>query len=62
MGLEYGYDGSKGKWYAKGIWFLRLYNTEAEMEADRYNALNSYFEKRKLYHDIAMGLVQLRYM
>lgn len=61
MGLQYGYDEIKGKWYAKGLWFIRYYDTEAEMKADSYNATMAYFEKRRSYHDIAMCFAQLRY-
>lgn len=62
MGLQYGYDEIKGKWYAKGFQFLRYYDTEEEMKIDKYNALMEYFDKRKSFHDFAMSFAQLRYM
>ena len=46
MGLKYGFDESIGKWYAKGLWFIRLYDSESEMENDKQNALEEYFEFR----------------
>lgn len=62
MGLQYGYDETRGKWYAKGLWFIRYYDTEEEMKADAYDATMAYFEKRKIYHNIAMNFAQLRYV
>ena len=62
MGLQYGYDETKGLWYAKGLWFIRYYDTEEEMKADSWNATEVYFQKLEAFHDIAMGLVQLRYV
>lgn len=61
MGLKYGYDELKGKWYAKGLFFLRYYGTEEEMKADLGNATTEYFEQLKSYHDVAMAFAQLRY-
>ena len=62
MGLQYGYDETKGKWYAKGFRFIRYYDTEEEMKADAHDATIEYFERQKAFHDIAMGLTQLRYV
>ena len=62
MGLQYGYDPIKGKWYAKGLWFIRYYDTKEQMETDSYDATIAYFEKRRSYHDFAMSFAQLRYM
>lgn len=50
MGLKYGYDEKIGKWYASGLYFLKLYDTEEEMKSDAYDAQEEYFEKMKLMH------------
>lgn len=55
MGLEYGFDENTGKWYAKGLWFTRLYNSKSEMEADKMNVL-------KYYVSFMCALADLRYL
>ena len=59
MGLEYGFDENTGKWYAKGLQFTRLYNSESEMEADKMNALKDYFERRVNYVSFMCALADL---
>ena len=62
MGLEYGYDAKKNKWFAKGFQFLRLYETEEEMKADALKATEEYFEQRKGFSVVANLFAQLRYV
>ena len=61
MGLEFGYDKIKDKWYARGFQFLRLYNTEEEMKEDAPKATEAYFEQRNRFYAVANMFAQLRY-
>lgn len=49
MGLQYGYDKVRGKRFAKGYMFLKLYDSEEEMETDKMAALEEYFRRREVY-------------
>lgn len=48
MGLRRGYDKTKGKWFAEGLWFIRYYDTEEEMKADD-KAFNDYIKRLKYF-------------
>ena len=48
MGLRYGYDEKIGKWYASGLYFRKLYDSEEEMKSDAYDAQIEYFDRLKL--------------
>ena len=59
MGLQYGYDAVKRKWYAKGFMILRYYNSKEEMESDD-NAFPAYMERLKAFHTFSNILASMR--
>lgn len=59
MGLQYGYDAVKRKWYAKGFMFLRYYDTREEMEADE-DAFPAYMERLKAFNTLSNILASMR--
>lgn len=59
MGLQYGYDEPKGKWYAKGFMFLRYYNSKEEMESDD-NAFPEYIKRLEAFHTFSNILASMR--
>ena len=60
MGLEYGYNEAKNKWYAKGLWFIKWYDSKEEMEYDRMNAQDEYFLKRRIFNSFIYAFADLR--
>ena len=61
MGLEYGYDETKKKWYAKGLWFIKWYDSKEEMEEDSSHAFDEYVKVLDIHNSIVYSLAQLRY-
>lgn len=61
MGLEYGYDEAKNKWYAKGLYFIKWYNSKEEMEEDSSHAFDEYVKVLDIHNSIVYSLAQLRY-
>lgn len=59
MGLQYGYDATKGKWFAKGFMFLRYYDTEKEMKADD-SAFDDYIKRLESFKSFANVMASYR--
>ena len=59
MGLKYGYNASdlEGKWYAEERRFIKWYDSEEEMNADKYNAFEEYNKVLETYSDVFVPMV-----
>ena len=60
MGLHKGYNPLKGKWYLSGFRFIRYYDTEEEMVADKGNAFEEYTKSLQAFRLVSEMLLQFR--
>ena len=60
MGIQYGYDEIKHKWYIKGWGLYKEYNAESEMKADISRMSDKHFQNIRSFSIVTRMLLSYR--